>query len=141
MNSCLEAEIAVSKNAWSSWVLRSDNGNRWTVGAVIGPVHNETTLFHLGGNKWLAAARREYVELSRSDDDCQSWHSLGPVTERNEINGHLQKLADGRLLLTFGRRLADRYGVGMRLSGDEGRTWKVDRSIVGTSAAAVLRFI
>jgi hypothetical protein len=114
----------------SSWVLRSDDGNRWTLGSVIGPVHNETTLLPLGGDKWLAAARREYVELFRSDDDCQTWQSLGPVTERNEINGHLQKLADGRLLLTFGRRLANRYGVAMRLSRDEGRTWSAPKTLI-----------
>jgi hypothetical protein len=118
-------------NAWRSWACRSDDGNRWKLGAVIGPVHNETTLLHLGGNNWLAAARREYVEIFRSDDDGLTWHSLGAVTERNEINGHLQKLADGRLLLTFGRRLAGRYGVAMRLSRDEGRTWSPPKTLVG----------
>ncbi len=120
-----------TKNPTSSWVFKSDVGNRWTLGSVIGPVHNETTLFPLGGSKWLAAARREYVELFRSDDDCQSWQSLGPVTERNEINGHLQKLADRRLLLTYGRRVAGRFGVAMRLSRDEGRTWTAPKTLVG----------
>lgn len=120
-----------AKRPMRSWIMRSEDGNRWTLGAVIGPVHNETSLFYLGGEKWLAAARREYVELFRSDDDGQTWKSLGPVTERNEINGHLQKLADGRLLLTFGRRIRGRYGVAMRLSGDEGRTWTAAKTLVG----------
>lgn len=120
-----------TKKPFRSWVVRSDDGNRWTLGSTIGPVHNETTLVHLAGGKWLAAARREYVELFRSDDDCETWHSLGPVTGRNEINGHLLKLADGRLLLSFGRRLAGQYGVGMRLSRDEGRTWTAPKTLVG----------
>jgi hypothetical protein len=125
---------SLTKKPFRSWVFRSDDGNRWTRGSVIGPVHNETTLFHLGGDKWLAAARREYVELYRSDDDCQTWQSVGPLTERNEINGHLQRLADGRLLLSFGRRLAGRYGVGVRLSSDEGRTWSPPRTLIGDLA-------
>ena len=79
---------------------------------MIGPVHNETTLLYLGGENWLAAARREYVELFRSEDDGVTWKSLGRVTVRYEINADLQRLADGRLLLTFGRRVKGRFGVG-----------------------------
>lgn len=119
------------KSQHRSWVFRSDDGNQWKLGSVIGPVHNETTLFHLGGDKWLAAARREFVELFRSDDDCATWQSLGPVTQRNEINAHLQRLADGRLLLTFGRRIAGRFGVAARLSTDEGKSWGKPTTIVG----------
>ncbi|HEX4149880.1 MAG TPA: sialidase family protein, partial [Pirellulales bacterium] len=121
---------AKPKNSHRSWVCRSDDGNRWTLGSVIGPVHNETTLFYLGGENWLAAARREYVELFRSEDDGASWQSLGPVTQRNEINAHLQKLADGRLLLTFGRRIKGRFGVGVRLSSDEGKSWGPPMTLV-----------
>jgi hypothetical protein len=124
-------ELSKTKKPLRSWVFRSDDGNRWTLGSMIGPIHNETTLFHLGGDKWLAAARREYVELFHSDDDCKTWQSLGAVTERNEVNGHLQRLADGRLLLTFGRRIEGRYGIAMRLSRDEGRTWTAAKTLVG----------
>lgn len=118
------------KGQHRSWVFRSDDGKQWNLGSVIGPVHNETTLFHLGGNKWLAAARSEYVELFRSDDDCATWQSLGPVTQRNEINAHLQRLQDGRLLLSYGRRIAGRFGVAARLSSDEGKTWGKPMTIV-----------
>ena len=137
--SCYARRLAAegkTKAPFCSWVLRSDDGNRWKLGSVIGPVHNETTLLHLHGDKWLAAARREYVELFRSNDDGETWLSLGPVTERNEINGHLLKLADGRLLLTFGRRLAGRFGIGMRLSSDEGLTWTPSKTLIGDLVSA-----
>jgi hypothetical protein len=35
----------------------------------------------------------------------------------------LQRLADGRLLLTFGRRIEGRFGIAARFSNDEGKTW------------------
>jgi Neuraminidase (sialidase) len=120
------------KSAHQSWAFRSDDGGKtWKRGSVIGDVHNETTIFPLGGKKWLAAARREFVELFESTDDCKTWKSLGQVTERNEINAHLQKLKDGRLLLTYGRRLKGRFGVAVRLSSDEGKTWDEPMTLVG----------
>jgi hypothetical protein len=135
------AQLATSQgrkpaHARQSWVFRSEDGNHWQRGSLIGPVHNETTLLHLGGDRWLAAARREFVELFRSDDDCATWQSLGPVTGRNEINADLLKLADGRLLLTFGRRIPDRFGVGVRLSSDEGKTWSKPLTLVGDLLSA-----
>ena len=33
------------------------------------------------------------------------------------------RLADGRLLLSYGCRVKDRYGVLAKLSSDEGKTW------------------
>ncbi|HWA99176.1 MAG TPA: sialidase family protein [Pirellulales bacterium] len=124
-------DTGAAKNTHRSWVFRSDDGgDTWRQGAVIGPVHNETTLLHLGGERWLAAARREYVELFRSDDDCRTWSSLGPVTERNEINAHLQRLRDGRLLLTFGRRIKGEQGIGVRFSSDEGRNWSKSMTLI-----------
>ena len=42
---------------------------------------------------------------------------------RNEINGHLMRLADGRLLLSYGVRVKDRRGVCAKLSSDDGKTW------------------
>jgi hypothetical protein len=45
------------------------------------------------------------------------------VTGRSEINGHLARLKDGRLLLSYGNRVAGQFGVMAKFSGDEGRTW------------------
>ena len=63
------------------------------------------------------------MELFRSDDDGATWEGPQRVTERNEINAHLLRLKDGRLLLTYGNRVKEQFGVMGKLSGDEGKTW------------------
>ena len=107
-----------------SWHFFSeDDGWTWQAGSVIGPRHNETDIFPLGGQSWLAAARIDRMELIRSDDDGVTWQEPRPVTEKNEINGHLTRLKDGRLLLSYGVRVNGRRGVCAKLSGDDGLTW------------------
>ena len=109
---------------WRAWHFRSDDdGCTWRQTSVIGPTHNETAIFHLGGRNWLAAARTEAMEIFRSHDDGATWGEMQRVTERNEINGHLARLQDGRLLLSYGNRIKDQFGVLAKLSADEGRTW------------------
>lgn len=83
--------------------------------SVIGAKHNETDIFPLAASVgWLP--RIDAVELFRSDDDGATWQGPQRVTGRNEINGHLTRLADGRLLLSYGCRVKDRYGVLAKLS-------------------------
>ncbi len=109
---------------YRSRLLRSsDRGKTWKTGPVIGAVHNETTILPLGRNRWIAAAREKQVDIIRSSDNGRSWSEPEPATGRNEINGHLLSLADGRTLLSYGVRQADRFGVCAKLSDDEGRTW------------------
>ena len=109
---------------WRSWHFRSnDDGWTWKAVSIIGPRHNETDIFPLGGRRWLAAARIDRMELIRSDDNGATWQGPQPVTERNEINGHLMQLKDGRLLLSYGVRVSGRRGVCAKLSSDDGRTW------------------
>ncbi len=110
-------------SSWRSWHLKSDDGWTWKSVSIIGQKHNETDLFPLGGKKWLAAARIDKMELIRSNDNGLTWQKPEPVTGRNEINGHLTRLADGRLLLSYGVRVDGRRGVLAKLSSDEGRSW------------------
>lgn len=120
----LTPEKNYKTDGYRAWHFRSDDdGRTWSNASVIGAKHNETDIFHLGGKRWLAAARIDAVELFRSDDDGATWQGPQRVTGRNEINGHLMRLADGRLLLSYGCRVKDRYGVLAKLSSDEGRTW------------------
>ncbi|MDZ4288107.1 MAG: SMP-30/gluconolactonase/LRE family protein [Prosthecobacter sp.] len=110
--------------SYRSWHFRSaDDGWTWAPVSIIGPRHNETDIFPLGGRSWLAAARVEAMDLFRSDDNGVTWHEPLRVTDRNEINGHLARLKDGRLLLTYGVRIAGRQGVCAKLSTDNGKTW------------------
>lgn len=127
--SCYQGRFAdetrsTKTNAWRSWHFRSDDdGKTWRPASIIGPTHNETSLFHAGGKRWLAAARTAAVELFESNDDGQTWAGQQRVTEKNEINAHLARLKDGRILLTYGSRVKGKFGVLAKLSSDEGRTW------------------
>lgn len=108
-----------------AYIYRSpDDGKTWTDPRPLDPSHyrNETALLHLGSGKWLAAARVSHLELYCSDDDAKSWEPCGPVTEPSQHPGHLLRLRDGRILLSYGNRTTDR-GVDVRLSRDEGKTW------------------
>jgi hypothetical protein len=122
--------------SYRSWHFRSDDdGKTWRPTSVIGEKHNETSLLHLGGKRWLAAARTDAVELFRSEDDGATWQGPQRVTARNEINAHLLRLKDGRLLLSYGNRVKGQFGVLARLSSDEGKTWgepiRLARSLEG----------
>ena len=113
--SCYQGEFtdptkSSKTKGWKSSHLRSDDDG-WT------------DLFPLGGKSWLAAARIDKMELIRSDDNGVTWQKPEPVTERNEINGHLNRLADGRLLLSYGVRVNGRRGVLAKFSSDDGRSW------------------
>ncbi|HYF35347.1 MAG TPA: SMP-30/gluconolactonase/LRE family protein, partial [Prosthecobacter sp.] len=100
-----------------------DDGWTWELVSTIGEKHNETDLFPLGGKSWLAAARIEAMDIFRSDDNGKTWQAPLRVTGRNEINGHLTRLKDGRLLLSYGVRVIGRQGVCAKLSSDDGKTW------------------
>jgi len=58
---------------------------------------------------------------SESDDGGKTWSKPHPIGVWG-LPSHLLKLADGRLLMTYGRRRPP-FGNQARLSTDEGRTW------------------
>ncbi len=129
--SCYAGEIHESgasarSKTFRSWHFRSDDdGKTWHRTSVIHPTGNETTLLHLGGKRWLAAARERAMDLFWSEDDGETWGEPLRVTQLNEINGHLLRLKDGRLLLAYGNRIktGDQLGVLAKFSQDEGKTW------------------
>ncbi len=130
----------------SSYMLISeDDGNTWRVGARISGYGNETALLSLSKGRWLAAARttgsmrdvtdipadrnapehtlRRLLNLYASDDDGASWHLVGPVSLTGQIPGHLLRLKDGRIVLTYGNRCPNNLGVDARISRDGGASW------------------
>jgi hypothetical protein len=124
---------------YRSWHFRSDDdGKTWKATSIIGAKSNETTLLHLGGKRWLATAREAAMDLFFSEDDGQTWGEPLRVTGKNEINGHIVRLSDGRLLLAHGSRVkapADKpklFGVLAKLSSDEGKTWSEPIRIANT---------
>lgn len=127
--SCYQGEMkdptqTYQTKSYRCWYFRSeDDGWTWKPVSVIGPRHNETDLFPLGQGKWLAAARVEAMDIYHSDDNGATWQEPVRATGRNEINGHLLRLKDGRLLLTYGVRVSGLHGVRAKFSSDDGKTW------------------
>ena len=115
----------------------NDDGRSWQRGTVIGSNHNETSIFHAGGKRWLAAARTnpQYrMELFRSDDDGLTWKGGDPITETRELNAHLLRLKDGRILLSYGKRLEGQSGVLAKFSRDDGATWSAPVRLMNSTA-------
>ncbi|MBT4814310.1 MAG: exo-alpha-sialidase [Lentisphaerae bacterium] len=106
-------------------VYRSeDDGKTWDKPTAINPnakIH-EPAFFHLGKGKWLLAARFDGLDLYTSDDDAGTWTRRQQLTGRQQHPGHLMRLKDGRVLLTYGNRLEPK-GIDVRFSDDEGASW------------------
>lgn len=108
------------------YILRSpDDGRTWEQFVPLDPdqLRNETALLHLGDGAWLAAARKSALHLYFSTDDAHSWQYRGPVTQTAQHPGHLLRLRDGRILLTYGNRAGSDRGVEVLVSANEGQTW------------------
>jgi len=115
--------VAYSSRAWC--IESRDDGKTWGKFAPIDKDNprNETAILHLGGAKWLAASRKSALFGYASDDDCRTWQPLGPMTEKGQHPGHLLRLKDGRVLLSYGDRTGTKHGVEVRTTSDEGKTW------------------
>ncbi len=115
-------------------VFSSDGGNSWGDAVSIGTGdYNETDLLRLREDRWLAAARTArdaHLELFVSEDEGRSWRREGPLTLPRQHPAHLCALSDGRVLLTYGVRNQNYYGVAARLSEDEGQSWGPPRRLV-----------
>lgn len=105
------------------------------------PIFHEPALLALDDRRWLAAVRGSLapgtsaVQLYASDDAGATWSHREQISELMQFPSHLLRLADGRLLLTYGSRTAKHYGVGYRLSKDEGRTWSKPGVLVHVDGA------
>lgn len=71
----------------------------------------------------LTAVRyRNWVDLYRSDDDGQTWKYLSRPAPETDNPPSLLRLQDGRLAVTYGRRITP-FGIRARISSDLGKTW------------------
>ena len=108
---------------YHSYFLRSrDDGRTWFRNSIIAENHNETAILQLPDGKWLAAARRNRLDIYVSTDNGKTWQQRANTVSA-QLPGHLLRLADGRLLLTHGDRRPGVEGVGVRISADDGETW------------------
>jgi hypothetical protein len=117
------------KRVGTSYLLFSkDDGVTWGEAVVIGAEdYNETAVLRLAPDRWLAAARTfgdAHLDLFVSKDEGRTWTKSGPLTLPSQHPAHLMRLSDGRVLLTYGIREKNHQGVGVRISPDQGQTWK-----------------
>ena len=64
-----------------------------------------------------------WIESYTSQDNGKNWLFLNKPVETHAGNpGHLIRLQDGRLLLTYGHRAAP-YGIRAKISRDDGKNW------------------
>lgn len=120
----------------------NDDGRTWGNPVLIGgDKYNETAVLRLRADRWLAAVRTigGAMDLFVSENEGQTWKLAGPLTPPSHHPGHLLKLADGRILLTYGIRerlkvsasvTVPDYAIGVRFSKDEGRTWSAPARLV-----------
>ena len=110
-------------------ITSNDDGRTWGSPSVIAAGgYNETGLCDLEKGRFLAVMRddcRGAISLSRSDDDGNTWSEPKLITEAFEHPGDVIKLADGRLLFTYGRRETP-CGVFGLVSHDDGHTWETE---------------
>lgn len=134
----VEGRLVSSAYCWRGdqfqpWVIEStDDGHSWEVGATIAERGDETSLLPLAPDRWLAAVRSNGVSLAVSEDQGASWRITERLTLPAQQNGHLRELQDGTILLSFGNRCLNNYGVDARLSHDRGETWSAPFRLADT---------
>lgn len=70
------------------------------------------------------------MDLFISEDDGASWQYLRQLTEESQHPGHITALSNGDLLLTYGNRIPGEYGVAVKLSKDQGKTWSDEYLVI-----------
>jgi hypothetical protein len=109
-------------------VRSPDGGRSWgratAVASVAGKLFEEPAAAVLSGGAVLMLMREstsEHLYQCRSDDGCASW-SEPADTGIAGCPPHLLRLADGRLLCTYGFRYFP-YEIRCAVSADEGESW------------------
>jgi hypothetical protein len=113
-----------------------DGGETWARrGTIIAAprTHNETTWVQLDNGDLYAVARTygdQRLEGYRSTDGGRTWKSEGGLTMPLQIPGDLLKLADGRVLLSYGARNRGLYGVWVQMGDPELKAWSAPMLLV-----------
>lgn len=143
MTMFLTAAKANGKEGRVIAVRTKDGAKTWE---MLGFVHDEPndkdygimpSSLRLSPTSILTTVRfRNWIEAYRSDDNAKTWHHVVravPDTGRGNPPS-LVKLADGRLVVTYGYR-AEPFGMRARISKDQGKTWDDEIALRSDAAA------
>jgi hypothetical protein len=115
------------------FLVRShDGGKTWGDPSLIARYHNEVTLLRLKDGELMAAIRSDegaHLSATFSKDKGYTWSAPKEITGDAEHPGDLLRLADGRILLSYGERNRP-YGVQAMWSRDEGRSWDQKHKVI-----------
>jgi len=116
-------------NPSKTWIgFSEDDGITWSTSSQFGEDDsNEATLLETQPGILFAAVRTHidhHVKLCRSRDGGKTWQDDGPLTLPMQHPADLIRLGDSLLLLTYGIRNRGLMGIGVRLSKDDGETWR-----------------
>ena len=128
-------------NSEAAWIVTSsDRGQSWGDVRKLADGINESVLLPLAGKEWLCVARTsnkpapehgQELRQFRSFDDGVTWTDEGLVAGYHLHPPHLLRLADGRILLTYGNRRE--AAIEVRWSKDNGHTWNKPATLFTTS--------
>jgi Neuraminidase (sialidase) len=126
------------KEGWPFCVRTRDGAKTWKFLSWIGPQPADggyaimPSTVSLTDSSYLTMIRRKakdgdknnyWIEAFTSQNDGISWQFLNKPVETLAGNpGHMIRLHDDRLLLTYGHR-ASPFGIRAKLSDDNGKTW------------------
>ena len=149
-------ELPLDQQGIHDYVYRSaDGGKTWGDRTLLARDSAESNFLSLGGNRVLAAIRRQRISgsndkpqswqqdvggepiskvlfLADSDDGGRTWTDVRMWTEvRGDCPGEFARLSDGRIMLLHAHRYPyPSANLGARVSRDEGKTWSDERYVV-----------
>lgn len=114
----------------------SDGGASWTRRGTIvadAQTHNEANWVQLNNGDLYAAVRTygdQRLDGFRSKDGGRTWTFERALTMPLQIPADLLKLADGRVLLSYGARNRGLYGVWVQMGDAELKAWSAPMLLV-----------
>lgn len=115
-----------------AFVVRShDGGKTWGNSSLVARHYNEITIMPLKNGALLAVIRSDtggHLATTISSDQGQTWSAPKQITADQEHPGDLIRLADGRILMSYGERNRP-YGIRALLSSDEGISWDKENTL------------
>lgn len=119
----------------AEFYVSADQGINWEARGSLGDMDttNETTWLNLPDGRLLAAARTtgdQHMQQYISEDQGHTWTYDQDLTGAGCHPAGLTTLADGTLLLTYSIRTEALYGIGAKVSRDQGKTWSDQEVLV-----------